>query len=717
MNPIRGEYAGAARRSNGRNITRLLFDLIGFRVIEFLTHPNPIQMPKSPLRGQSPRIECLEQRIAPAAVTILTPTRAAFTDVTGSKVYIDVNKGTLTQANFVMAPAGLGYQLETLDLSKTDFGSEFEGVSVNITAHPSVTGGDNTVDVGWINATGIDLTNVRVHGDLGRINAGDTDLHTPAINEINVISMGLAGSTTQAPGGNLTSLISGGVREWTVFGDVVGATIQVADNNSLTPPPGDLNSHLSYIGHMDIMGSVIGGAAAGSGEVIAAGGFKTLHIGGDIIGGGGDNSGEIFTERSILNLIVGGSVQGDGGTDSGSVNAPLIRHTSIGGDLTGGAGNFSGAIMGVGNNLVDYGGEIMVHGSLTGGSGNNSGYIQGLNPVSVVIVGSINGGAGNDSGEIHTRRAESFTVDGSLTGGDGQNSGSIVVDNTFNTVHILRDMSGGSGAFSGTVHGLGGRIGYVAVSGSITGGSPNASNIAETGADSGSIISAQGGVLGVSVGGSVIGGGGNFSGSVVAAGSIGNVSVLGNLTAGSGTGTASVLGTASIASIAVTGDINGAATGVQFTGAANGLLNTLTVSGDIRVPVAMNLPVNTVLVRGSIDAGDTATGALVGTVINRMRVNGSILGSEANPVDILVSGAGAAAGTDALTLLRVNGGVMSANVLAGYAPDSTASVAPFKVVTPSARIDLVSVGGDWVASNLVAGVSPELMGYSAQRMM
>lgn len=664
------------------------------------------QSPKSPLVRRPPIIECLEQRIAPAALTFITPQTASYVDADGSHAYVTVSKGTLSAANFVLVPSGLGYQLETLDLSKTDFKSEFENASVNIYAHPSPTGGDGTVDVGWINATGIDLEGVRVHGDLGRISAGDTDLHTPAIATINVLSMGLLGVSTQAPGGNLVSNISGGVREWTIFGNFEGATIQVADNNSLTPPSNDLNEHLSYVAHMDIRGSVIGGETAGSGEIIAAGGFKSLHIGGDIIGGAGANTGEILTERSILNLTVGGSLAGGAGDYSGAIVSPLIRHTSIGGGILGGAGDDSGTIQGVGNNLITYGGEIMVHGSVTGGAGNFSGYIQELNPVQTIIGGDVIGGGGDDSGEITANRAVDFRIGGSLEGGGGAFSGVIDVDKVFNSVHVLRDMTGGGGEYSGSIVSFGERIGHVIVTGSMQGGSPDPSNLAETAAYSGSIICEDGGILSVTVGGSVIGGGGSNSANIKATGSVGTVSILGNFTAGSGPSSTQVWAGKSIAAVSIFGDIDGAATGVGFFG--TDILEALTVGGDIKVPVFMDFPVTAFKVRGSIDADDIGDdGAIIGTVINRLQVNGGILGVADNPVDILLAGKANATG-DALPLLKVFGSVTDANILAGYAPANpviAGSYTPFQVVNAAARIGSVVVDGDWAASNLVAGVS------------
>jgi hypothetical protein len=684
----------------------MLFDVLDKPVVQ--SRVTIFSMHQSPLRRPYTAIEPLEQRIAPAVLTFVSPQTASFIDADGSRAYVTVTKGTLNASNFTLAPSGLGYQLETLDLSKADYKSEFEDATVNIYAHPGAGLGGGTVDVGFINATGIDLSGVRVHGDLGRINAGDTNLSTPAIVNIDVLSMGLLGTTTQAAGGNLDTQIIGAVRDWTIFGNFDGANILVSDNGSLTPASNDLNDHLSYIGHMDIRGSVIGGDTAGSGEIVALGGFKTLNIGGDLIGGSADNTGEIYTLRSILTLKVGGSLRGDGGDYSGTIDSVLIRHASIGDDVLGGAGTYSGAILGVGNNLITYGGEIMIGGDVTGGAGNNSGYISEHNPVQTTIGGDITGGAGNNSGEISATRAVDFRVGGSLVGGSGADSGSIMVSTVFNSVHVLRDMTGGSGDNSGSIESTGERIGHVTVTGSIQGGSPNSNISGADAIDSGSIVctgsaGVGGGILSVVVGGSVTGGGGVDSGAISSAGSVGPVKIGDNLTAGSGAGSASILATDSIHSISIFGDIDGnTGTGVQFTGAATGLLPTLLVAGDIKVPLTITLPVTDMVVRGSIYAGDTGSGALVATTIDRLRIDGGILGSAANPVEILLSGL---PGYDAINLLRVYTSVSYANILAGYAPTTPGTVTPYQVVNPSARIGTVSVDGDWAASNLVAGVS------------
>jgi hypothetical protein len=74
-----------------------------------------------------------------------------------------------------MVPSGLGSQLALVDFSARP---EFASANLSIKAKPSAgtTGGAALVQVGYINATGIDLRKVIVQGDLGQIDAGD-DLH------------------------------------------------------------------------------------------------------------------------------------------------------------------------------------------------------------------------------------------------------------------------------------------------------------------------------------------------------------------------------------------------------------------------------------------------------------------------------------------------------------------------------------------------------------
>src|SRR5690349_2376534 len=107
-------------------------------------------------RRSSPMcIEPLEDRVAPAV--LLNPTTVTYQDGDGDKVTVHVTKGTLDLAqNFVFAPSGTGEQLEQLVLANL---REFQGATLSITA-TKVGSGNGHVDIGYINAAGIDLAGV-----------------------------------------------------------------------------------------------------------------------------------------------------------------------------------------------------------------------------------------------------------------------------------------------------------------------------------------------------------------------------------------------------------------------------------------------------------------------------------------------------------------------------------------------------------------------------
>ena len=115
--------------------------------------------------------------------------------------------------------------------------------------------------------------------------------------------------------------------------------------------------------------------------------------------------------------------------------------------------------------------------------------------------------------------------------------------------------------------------------------------------------------------------------------------------------------------------------------------------------------INTLIVGGSIFAGINLTngsfsdnGAIrVEQDIANMKVNGSISGNESNSVVISAVGQANPETSDiAIGTLAVLGSVNRTNILAGVAPDG-------KTRNADASINAVIVGGDWTASNLIAG--------------
>lgn len=133
-------------------------------------------------------IEALEGRIAPASVI-------TFTDVDGDTVIVKSTKGDLT-GDLVLVDSGVGKQLTEIKLNQP----EFQGTTLTIKVKKGGPG-DGFVNVGYINAMGVDLNKVQVNGDIGRIDAGDGNTAKPAIKSLVALSIGAFGTTTQDPDG------------------------------------------------------------------------------------------------------------------------------------------------------------------------------------------------------------------------------------------------------------------------------------------------------------------------------------------------------------------------------------------------------------------------------------------------------------------------------------------------------------------------------------
>src|SRR5262249_47220740 len=144
-------------------------------------------------------------------------------------------------------------QLQKVDLQA--LGTSAQGTNLRLTAHPGPRGGNGLVNVGFLEAAGVDLQEVVVQGDLGRIHAGDDDLATPGLASLAVDSLGRFGTATQPADGSLTSVIQGQLGLLLVRHDVTAATIAVA----------------GQIGNARIGGSLIGGSEPNSGALVSTG--------------------------------------------------------------------------------------------------------------------------------------------------------------------------------------------------------------------------------------------------------------------------------------------------------------------------------------------------------------------------------------------------------------------------------------------------------------
>ncbi len=754
-------------------------------------------------------IEPLESRIAPAA-TLVSPTTAFYTDVDGDKVTVVFSKAILNSGNvanvLVTSALGLGDQLQTIDLTTALAGNP-DGTNITITAVPQdltpmnaikSKSGDGFASVGRINATNHTLGAVKVPGDLGVIDAGNTAVNAVALQGLTVQSLGEFGTTTGAPA-DLRSDLAGTVKFITVKGSVRNAFVDITGSTGMMP-----NVVNSSLGALTIGGSFLGGSVPGAGAINVAGNIGpvkiggsviagtgqstaqigSIHgsmgavtIGGDVIGGSSGYSGNIFAETtmgavsiggdlradkttssapqsgfirtnfgSIASVKIGGSIVGGASTDSGSVEAATVGGAgqlgavTIGRDLLGGGGMNSGRISAAGDI-----GALTIGGSLTGGTAAYSGLVAAGGALGAVkIARDLEGSPQANTGWIHAEKnIASLTVGHSITGSGGDDSGNVSTNASLGAVKIGGDLIGAGGLRSGRVF-AGENMGAVSIVGSMLGGAGD--NSGQIGlAKFTSVIHKIGGVT---IGGDVVGAGGQFSGSLTVEGtfisefdSFGAVKVAGDWKGGSGyhagsihgaTLTSMTLGGSLIGgsntfaggwqmivpTITIGGDVIGGS--VDYSGFINCSPKTLTIGGslirgtatdsgelngsvskvtighDVRGPINLS-SFGTLTIGGSILPG----GSMYGT-LGAITVKGSIVGTAAQNVQIIGRGdISLATGLKPyipLASLTVGGRVEHALIAVGYQGGNW--------IDPDAQIGAVKVGGDWIASSLLAGVTP-----------
>src|SRR4029453_1292085 len=192
---------------------------------------------------------------------------ATFTDVDGDLVTLKVRNGDLAMATIRTALSGSGTQVLLLDLSLAVAGQTFNGASVTLTAKRSQLGGDGFVNIGWINATGIDLGAGKNAGAPRQPDAGAGDPDAPAVKSLTAVSLGVLGRTTQDPvTASLESNINGQL-----------GPVKIAAN--VKDPPLNVDGGISKL---TIGGSLIGGSTLFSGRIATTGDAGPIKIGGDL---------------------------------------------------------------------------------------------------------------------------------------------------------------------------------------------------------------------------------------------------------------------------------------------------------------------------------------------------------------------------------------------------------------------------------------------------
>jgi hypothetical protein len=283
----------------------------------------------------------------------------------------------------------------------------------------------------------------------------------------------------------------------------------------------------------------------------------------------------------------------------------------------------------------------------------------------------------------------SIRVGGSIIGGTLDNSGEIFCAGNMGFVKIGRDVLGSVGSFSGLID-TGGNLAGVMIGGSLIGGA---------GSGSASIVST--GDMGlVKIRDDVQGGFGNGSGLISPNGNLAGVIIGGSLIGGSGSNSGQIFSLGDMDAVKIGGDVRG--------GSISGTMATLDATGFLR----SDHRIGGVSIGGSIVSGidNSAVGELTrnatiraGDDIGSLTVKGCLLGNVtangASPVIISARGQTASTATSDVAIGKINiGGLVErAQVLAGYDTALTA-------LNGNAQIGAVKVSGDWIASDLVAGV-------------
>jgi hypothetical protein len=657
--------------------------------IYFNTHTN--LFPSGEARGQlepqglfgsatgTSGIRAIEQALDFGTIDIVNATTATFTDLDGDVVMLKVRNGDLAMATFRTALAGSGTQVLLLDMSLAVAGQTFNGASVTLTAKRGPLGGDGFVNIGQINATGIDLGAVKIAGDLGQLDAGDGDPGAPAVKSLNAVSLGVLGRSTQDPvTASLESNINGQLGPVKIATNVKDAHLNVEGG----------------ISKLTIGGSLIGGSTLFSGRIATTGDVGPVKIGGDLRGGDGEQSAHLFIGGKLTSATVGGSLVGEGAVSARIRSGLDMGPVKIAGDIRGGAGHDSGQVLSF-TKIA----SVTVGGSLIGGAADAAGSIISFGDLgALAIKGDVVGSSATRTGYIEvTGVLARLAIGGSIFGGSAGTSGLLISNAQMGTVSIGGSVVGGAGSESGQISSSG-SIKSVFIGGSLLGGAGQQSGflIAGDGAGTGDI-----GTL--TIRGSVIGGTAFTTGRIGVDGNIGKLSIGGSLLGGNVTDSGLVRAEA-IGSVFIGRDIAGGdATGANFV-AGTGVLvaqriGKVTVGGSLLAGEDRSTDV--LRVSGAIVAEDD---------LGRVTIKGSITGSiapDGTITDALIVGRGqavVAAGSAinfAIKSLTVGGSVERAQVLGGYVFDGLGMLV---ASNPDAQIGKVTVGGNWTASSIAAGV-------------
>ena len=330
---------------------------------------------------------------------------ATFYDTDGDKVTVKISKGDITNLDFDL----VGTSTATGTLLALHVPTSLTGTDLTIKATPSANGGDGLVNLGFLDAKGVDLGKVSITGNVEHIVAGNLNTPGAGMKSFTAQSIGEAVLPTHDTFGvDLKSTIDGKVGSVTIKGDL---------NKSDFLVKGD-------IGKATIGGSIIGGDKTLQGVFRTTGRqhIGTLKIGHDVIGGSVDSTGNVFA-GTIGTATIGGSLIGNGVDYStgrvysadrlGSITvAHDVRNTGIS------SGKIGKVVIGGSLILDDEGtyasvaasttlGSIVVKGDVLGTADHPAGIYAGgpaVTATSQVAIGSITVGGSVEHANVTTGR-------------------------------------------------------------------------------------------------------------------------------------------------------------------------------------------------------------------------------------------------------------------------------------------------------------------------
>jgi hypothetical protein len=235
------------------------------------------------------------------------PRTMTVTDVDGDVVTLKVSKGSIPSDAITLGPNG---ELQRIDLRAV--GSELGGANFTISVDQSG-GGDGAVNVGAIEASGMNLGKVRIEGDLGQIDIGTGEAHKAALKSLSLQSLGTMGASTQMAGtlDPLLSQVSGALNKLSVDRDVKNAVVEVSDK----------------LGKVRIGGNLIDNAAATPAQLQVARNRIGVFLNGGIPPVGASHAGTLFAADI-------GSVTVMGNIDGGEISAETeIKNVKVVGSL------------------------------------------------------------------------------------------------------------------------------------------------------------------------------------------------------------------------------------------------------------------------------------------------------------------------------------------------------------------------------------------------